>query len=744
MIIFNTLAIFYIAAFCGLVISFIKVCSYDFGTKSQKNKTLIFVIFSLYTAITSSFLMAKIANFFTKEYHFPSIRMGFDYFENYHTAVYYYIADHYLSLFKLIVLSLFIMITIHLFIESMNFLKHAKKVDLILEKYELLSNTSFSVLTFGLYPALKGIAYLTEQKKIGTFRLLEEGNEVIRDVKKSEKRLRSELLVRVPNGFRFYKELRVPKNIEVLNTLIVGGMGSGKTAFIAPITLQFFENKYKSVIIDNKGDFCQLLSGKSGVTVFSPFDARSPVWNVAEDIETELEAMEFVAQLIPIHGGANDFFPLAARDITLGAVKFLQNTKSKNWNMNEVLETIAREDFLTILKDHHSGGLQTLKDSFEKDGKIVVGETSVNIFQNVRASLKNFEILSKAWPITVGGFSVKKWVREESKDTLFLIVPFKQIYPEISGFFSGIIIDSFLKECLNLSDSRDRRMGLFLDELGAIPRINTLANGAKLLRSKGLCMFVGIQEVGVIRKKYDQDGGTEVLINGFSTKMIGRAETPEYAEYFVRMFGKNRYKKITRNRSLDSRGRSSISSSQEEVVEDAILSGELLSIPPASLKGGAVFYVKTSEIPAIFKLKFPIIPLERPYPDSVEAEWLKKEKEGDFENTKKILQAKIDFNIKNTLIGESQVNIKQNAAQFLNGNSDILSNDEQNENNIENKTEDSVARNTQENIGIHEEYKEEITQEEDVVHNDNNSVITEHVREKNDKNEKIDLTDLNF
>ena len=699
MVIFNSLAIFYILAFCGLVTSFFKVCSYDFGTKSQKNKTFFFIIFSLYTAIISSFLMAKIANFLSNEYHFPSIRMGFDYFENYHKAVYYYIADHYLSLFKLIVLSFFIMITIHLFIESINFLKHAKKVEVMLEKYELLSYASFSVLTFGLYPILKGFASLTDQKKIGTFRHLEEGNEVIRDVKKSEKRLRNELLVRIPNGFKFYKELRIPKNIEVLNTLIVGGMGSGKTAFIAPITLQFFENKYKSVIIDNKGDFCQLLSGKLGVTVFSPFDARSPVWNVAEDIETELEAMEFIVQLIPVHGGSNDFFPLAARDITLGAIKFLQNTKPKNWNMNEVLETIAREDFLSILKDHHSGGLQTLKDSFEKEGKIIVGDTSVNIFQNVRANLKNFQILSRAWPITVGGFSVKKWVRGESKDTLFLIVPFKQIYPEISGFFSGIILDSFLKECLNLSDSRERRMGLFLDELGAIPRINSLANGAKLLRSKGLCMFVGIQEVGVIRKKYDQDGGTEVLINGFSTKMIGRAETPEYAEYFVRMFGKNRYKKTTRNRSLDSRGRSSISSSQEDVVEDAISSGELLSIPPASLKIGAIFYVKTSEIPLIFKLKFPIIPLERPYPDSIEAEWLKNENRVDFEKKEKALQDKIDVNIKNTLTFEIQ---------------------------------DKIEKNTEETI-FHNENS-----------SDNNENNNENINKKSDKNENIDLTDLNF
>lgn len=452
-----------------------------------------------------------------------------------------------------------------------------------------------------------------------------DGNEVIRDVKKSEKRLRIELIARHSSGYRFYKELRIPKKIEVLNTLIVGGMGAGKTVFIAPITLQFYENKYPSLIVDNKGDFSQLLSGKNGVIIFSPFDARSLFWAIAEDVETELEAIEFVAQLIPVHGGSNDVFALAARDLTLGAIKYLQKTKAKKWAISEVLETISSEDFLRILEQYHPGGVQTLKDcSYDPETrKLLIGETSAGFFQNVRAYLQSFDILSKAWPTSEGGFSIKKWVRGERKDILFVIVCFKQLYKEISGFFCSLVVNGFIKECLNLVESRERRIGLFLDEIGALPRINLLPDGLKLLRGMGVCTFAGVQEVGVVRKKYEVDGGTEVLINGFSSKLIGRAETPEYAEYFQRLFSKNRYKKVTRNKSIDSKGRSSISSTEEEVVEDAIATGELTSIPPASVEDGAIFYVKTSEIPTIFKLRFPVIPFERPYPASVEAEWIK-------------------------------------------------------------------------------------------------------------------------
>ena len=190
---------------------------------------------------------------------------------------------------------------------------------------------------------------------------------------------------------------------------------------------------------------------------------------------------------------------------------------------------------------------------------------------------------------------------------------------------------------------------------GHIPRVKSLANGAKLLRGMGVCMFVGIQEVGVIRKKYEKDGGTEVILNAFSSKMVGRAETPEYAEYFVRMFGKNRYKKITRTRSMSASGKYSLSLSEEQVVEDAIATGELTSIPPATLKHGAIFFLKISEMPVIFKLKFPIIPIKRPYQKCLEPEWMKRPSKeislGLASNLKnnEINQPKIDQNLETML-----------------------------------------------------------------------------------------------
>lgn len=663
--------------------------------------------------------------FFETIYKFPRNK-NFDFIINYHQACFLYLNDKILTIPNILFAFIFYVSAIFAFGEASYMYNIASKYEEKLYKYKVILISSFSFLTLGFYPIMFLLNIISETKKIGTFRKLIEGNEVIRDFSKSEKRLRSELTLREPIGYRFYKNLRFPKHIEVLNILITGGMGSGKTVFLAPITLEFYERNYRSVILDNKEDFCQLLAGRKGVTILSPFDARSPAWDVSQDIENELEAIEFVSQLIPTHGSSNDIFAEAARDLVLGAIKYLQNTKPKSWSIGDVLPVLSRNDLLTIFKEHHAGGLETLKDCFEEDGKLIVGETSAKFFQNVRTNLKNFELLAKAWPNSKDGFSVKKWSRDQVKNVLFLIVPFKQIYPEISGFFSSIVLNSFIKESLNLPDSRTRRLGLFLDELGAIPRVAMLANGGKLLRAKGVCVFVGIQEVGVVRKKYEQDGGTEVLLNAFSTKIVGRAETPEYAEYFVRAFGKNKYEKTTRSKSTDSSGKISYSFSKEEVFEDAISTGEILSIPPASMKTGAIFYFKCSELPVIFKLKFPIIPLERPYAGNVIPEWL-----NNINNNNSLIPEKLNINNMN----EISLNINNpNVVASIDSLESILiegaTSKDNNENNIsENNLNDLDSLNFSEN--------EEINKSDS---NEKNNEDSKNI----DKNEEVDLSQLGF
>ena len=580
---------------------------------------LSFGAYELSKALEIFFYLERVL---VKFYEFPKIK----YFFNYHLLFFNFLTHLFFNNKNIFLTSTYFFCLYFSFFSSKKFIFYTQKNKKYFPIYSNILEVAFVFSSLGTYLLFLLGHFVYHYEKMGTKRILVEGNEVIRNTFFSQIRLKMEMSIRSGDGFYFFKNLRLPKNLEVLNTLIVGAMGSGKTSLLAPIFMQFFHRKNRSLVIDNKLDYCELVGEKEGVIILSPFDARSPVWNIAEDIVTELEAMEFVSVCIPCGHGSNNFFALAARDVALGAIKFLQTTNPYEWNLGDIFSVIGSDNLLSLLKDHHPGALQILRDCGidHATGKMFVGETGASIFAQIRANLQNFEILAKAWPTTNGGFSVRKWARGEDEKTISVIVPFMQIYPEVSGFFSSLVVDIFINETLNLPDSKERRVGLFLDELGAMPRIKSLSNATKMFRSKGGCLFVGIQEVGVIRSKYQEDGGTESILNGFSMKLIGRAETSEYADYFVKAVGKNKYQKITRSRSIDTQGRHSTSTSEEVVVEDAINTGELLSIPPASLKSGAYFYLKMSEIPVIFKLKWPIVPFTKPFQGNVEPAWLKR------------------------------------------------------------------------------------------------------------------------
>ena len=492
----------------------------------------------------------------------------------------------------------------------------------------LLLNIVTSFLTLFIYPIYKGIKFLIDDSNTGTRRILKEGCEVIRDPKEAEKRLRIELAEVKNPGILFYKDVAIPYETESTNFLFMGGMGAGKTyAYMMRILRQFFVRGNRTIVSDVKGDFCEVFGGNEGVKILAPLDARSIAWDISVDVSSELEALEFVAYMIPLdnHGSAAAYFQQAARDIITGVIMYLQAEKTKQWSVVDIFKVVNdKAQLISALKNYRDGALEHIQDSgFDEAGNFMPSKQTTGILSDIRAHFQNLEILAKAWPNSCGGFSIKKYARGEDPSIKMLIIPFVSYYRTFSEFFSAMVLDFFFRSCFSLPDSFNERFGVFLDELGVLPRVPSFVEATKTLRTRGGSMFVCFQDCGVINSKYSKEGGTEEIFNGFATKCIGIARTAEYAEYFVRAFGENTYERILKSRQVDSRGRYSVNTVKDIVVEDAIVSGELLNLPKASRENPiATMFVQIEGIPIIFKLAMPIQGEEKKYKHSVMSEWV--------------------------------------------------------------------------------------------------------------------------
>lgn len=483
-----------------------------------------------------------------------------------------------------------------------------------------------SLLAFPIYPIYRLTKYIKKETDFGTRRILLRGCDVIRDPVLAEERFKLEFLSSKKDGLKFYKDVVIPFNLETRNFLFMGGMSAGKTyAFMMRLLRQFYERGHRAIVSDVKHDFCQVFGEAEGVKILGPFDSRSVAWDISADIATEMEALEFVAYLIPIKNAQSSmaYFQQAARDLIAGAIMSLQAEKPGQWSFADVFDLVAdKRRLVTAIKDYRPGALEHIQDSgFDEEDNFVPSKLTVGILADIRAHFQNLETLVKAWPNSVGGFSIKKFARGEDKTTKMLIVQFVNRYHSVSCFFSVMVFEMFFKEVDSLPESFNERFGVFLDELGVLPRIPAFVQATKQIRSKGGAMFVCFQEFGVVNSEYKEDGGTEAIVNAFGTKVAGIAQTPEYADYFVKTFGQNTYKKITRSKTVDPKGKISISTTHEQVVEDAVATGELINIPELDLE--AVMFVKMHGIPLVFRLNMPIQVEEKKYRAWIEPEWVR-------------------------------------------------------------------------------------------------------------------------
>lgn len=494
-----------------------------------------------------------------------------------------------------------------------------------------LFKLALTVQSFLIYPISKGIGKIIEEQKEGTTRILKEGSEVIRDTKAAEERLRQELMNIKRTGISFIRDIKIPYEMEASNFLYMGGMGSGKTlAFIMRILRQFYNRGNRTIVADIKGDFTRVWGEETGVKIFTPLDSRSIGWDISKDLENELEALEFLRFMIPVDssGSSAAYFQLAAIDITLGIIIYLQNEKPRAWNLVDIFNTMNNKNLLIhALQSYRSGALDHIADSgFDEQGNFVPSKLTVGIFSDIRAHLQNLEFLAKAWPTSCGGFSIKKYARGEIEDIKMIILPFNSYYKSFSEFFVAMILDFFFRSVFSLPENYEERIGIFLDELGVLPKIPSFVEATKTLRTRGGSLHVAFQDCGVVDSKYKSDGGTEAIFNGFGSKCIGLARTPQYAEYFVRAFGKNTYEKITKTKNevvSEGKRRVSMSTQYEKVVEDAVATGELLALPKASKENPiATFFIQLEGISIIFKLGIPTVKDEERFEPIKMADWI--------------------------------------------------------------------------------------------------------------------------
>lgn len=325
---------------------------------------------------------------------------------------------------------------------------------------------------------------------------------------------------------------------ETRHFLIFGGVGGGKTQTILPMMLAAHARGDRMIVFDNKGDFSAKLPAsmdekgrKIPPLIFSPWDKRSPGWAVALDVQTQAEARELAARLIPdTPGQSNPMWANAARQVLTASVAELQVTQPGNWSWPDLVRLLTRPQFEQA---------QAAKRYFPEAMKALGGEegkenvTTIGIQTNLMSYLMPVFQLAQAWP-NPGKVSIKQWLKNDRHAVRTIILPGNGQFETLARAFAGAII-GLASQLINspmVGESKTRKIWFFLDEFPQLGKLESIFPLCEIGRSKGVRVVIGAQDINQIRHIHGAER-TAALVSMVGTHVVARVMTGETAKFIA-------------------------------------------------------------------------------------------------------------------------------------------------------------------------------------------------------------------
>ena len=341
------------------------------------------------------------------------------------------------------------------------------------------------------------------------------------------------------------------------NYIVFALPGAGKTTSqIIPSALRFGGSV---LAIDIKGDLLNACHDKRKIKVFAPDDPETsehynPLAGI-KDLKTS-ELKTFVEQMAIIlipeeHSNDSKYFTDGARDLFCAISLYLISE-----NPGITLPDIARRiitgnviDWINKIRESDCIEAKEYSDSYWGTNETNVSGCGNELAKHIRpfASGELAELLSDngrcITPETLdAGFDI---YIEIPQDKIKVLAPITTLL--VQNFMMA-----FMQRTDNSTKKRTQPVLFLLDEVMQMQISGEVLTGAlSTLRSKEVSIYMAVQSIGQIRKKYGEDQAREI-IDTCAYVSVMSAQDPESRKYFSELFGSRRVLKMTSNDSIGS------------------------------------------------------------------------------------------------------------------------------------------------------------------------------------------------
>ena len=351
---------------------------------------------------------------------------------------------------------------------------------------------------------------------------------------------------------------------ETLHTAIVGAQGTGKSQQFFAIMKQVRARGMRMFVYDPTGEFTAAFYREGKDILMNPLDARSPNWNVWNEVSTDYHYDNLANGLIPEPAGYDPFWALAGRMVFKDAVKVL-GAQGRRTN-RALYESIAKSNLDQLYELLKGTAGATYVDPVSE-------RTGMSLKMTVQNQLESFRFLHDEGE----KFSIRDWVHQESDSWMFITA--RESMREALKPVLTMWIDIAIKAVLDLDPIHRERLWFSIDELPTLQKLDILKLALTNTRKYGLCMILGIQNLSQLYEIYGENLA-RTIISGCQTKLLLRVTDASEAKLLAELIGPAEFMQKEESVSYGlAAERDGVSISARRVMRDIVLSSEILTLP---------------------------------------------------------------------------------------------------------------------------------------------------------------------
>lgn len=327
-------------------------------------------------------------------------------------------------------------------------------------------------------------------------------------------------------------DMPLVKDMETMNLLVSGSIGSGKTNLMHNLLPQVESRGEAAIIIDNTGGMiAKYYDPSRGDIIFNPLDNRSHYWDFWHDCAGKKDLEKFADILMGFNSrknnrGANDFWEESAASIFVACTEVLQQHQQYSIiKLYKMLCQTETGEMYTILK-----GTDAAK-YFTKDN----AKTASSIMSVLMANIKPLRFLTDN--NKMGAFSIEDYINKinsGSGNWLFLATDpsARELTIPLNASLLELLISRMRRSRINAR----HKLWIVMDELPSLGKLPGLPQLMQEGRKYGTCVLSGLQSTSQLYQYYGNADASN-LIGLFKTKFAFASDDPRMGELYSKLCG---------------------------------------------------------------------------------------------------------------------------------------------------------------------------------------------------------------